>query len=1613
MPPKKLHAVKDPTPNIEYVNSPEFKVFSYPDTDEKENVSKRKKKTSYKFRLRSKPTSKTVTKNVCQDESVTKDIQPTIDVTVESSHAYGECSNSKDGELAVKNPIENCVEEESSNAAANLAGVSSEGNDTCPVCCKVFLSTETVENKTAHINQCLDTNSLNETQSDELLARNLHRQSLQEILLDDATYICTVCMKNLTTWDINRRQMHMNHCVNSTLEGRKLRREKKSSNIVGQTCPMCGVKMSKEKFASHVRKCAKSLEYSDQQLMKILQTHGISTEQHGDKMSTAQRKKHFKSNIKKGQLSTIIKPTDKEATNEHIKTQAKSILTECASTHHIPSTPAMKKSYIGKINATEETPPHTSVNDAPQKPNHTAALIKDSGCKLWNLSSFNMKTNRTNFVVSVLKDKLGVQPSLQSENEIQQSDVQIPDESFTGTQCDKLDILMALNSSIEKKKDDNGFISDNTEDKLNELYKQSNKTLLEDFTALLQESVPYDFTFHCKDGVDVSCHKFMLVTRCHTFREIILNGEDDAIVSDISSAAVNAFINYIYCGIVNFVHVLDEIYVLANRYNLDFLTQACIFLKPTLHDKDDTSHNNSPDVDDLVSTFWKKKEFDNDAEVNELEKSWGILQNISKEENDVGKDSSFSDNELALMKEVFQTQAQLENSITKENVDTSNTIQTAFESTVMLNEKQQSAPTSTVNVLVPDSFESSPVSTSKDVSEQVECSPVQSDAYQHDKHISSYEDEHCENEHQLELIEVHGSLSETAVDKMEKSMDYISPSATPIPLSCETPAIFNNTPLCVSDRRQDDKVSTSLRELSYDDTTVVKESNEDSDIEEVSPNNTAIFKTTGTTKHTRESSTNFQDICEHTTRRNSAYSVSNIDENTGFSVAPVYQSDKKFSGNKTSSSGVSPSFVESPCVIRKSEIVSSTPNLCTSNQVNNSFGNKDIHHSAIAKSSSEKRNIISVVLDYFSGEEGKTREKKLSSTQTNTPFLSEKQMAKKRLHEFSSTESISSDEDGYNDRFKQREKKKLKRSNKRDNNEMKKSQLNRINVTSSDEHVSENEVIEADNFVCKNISPARLKSTSTPSGRSNKRKSRSPYSPVVTPSQWLSTSDRTLSTEKKKKCSSVKPKNGNKKKKNSFKDLVKEMTNEVSSTSVESISSSSEECTNEQDKNEVSNLYERTIPNDSKEKLDSSNTNKQISDENQHLPSSQTDLKPDDGIVSILENEYSIYYMDDGGYNSFAMEPGTVNQDRNIHESIVVENETETGENTSINLDTAKQSKENNPDEDDNVTEVDVPNQTEKDNNSASRADIKSLKTSSSDEFLEPFQTDPKDNCSKSSGNVNKHVSFDDATDSQDNYSIPNIDLNIENDSFAAYCMTNNDVASTSGTENKNAKIVERNTATPVGVKNTAIFKTPVCTSIAAKNFTAGCDCHPETNEPITPMPDYSNYPTPQLQEEIKKYALRNMAKPKMIAKMKEVYKFQHNFTNWEEEPCKNVKRKPRKKKEAKNTNEEDKTTDEKNEEESGKKRKKVTTKTEENTEGPSTHEMLNNLIKSDRSLHTKILSYEPLEFSEVLSLIVANSIKCSKKTLEKYLDEQCICYYSAKDESQKPRTRNRRKKKK
>jgi len=92
--------------------------------------------------------------------------------------------------------------------------------------------------------------------------------------------------------------------------------------------------------------------------------------------------------------------------------------------------------------------------------------------------------------------------------------------------------------------------------------------------------------------------------------------------------------------------------------------------------------------------------------------------------------------------------------------------------------------------------------------------------------------------------------------------------------------------------------------------------------------------------------------------------------------------------------------------------------------------------------------------------------------------------------------------------------------------------------------------------------------------------------------------------------------------------------------------------------------------------------------------------------------------------------------------------------------------------------------------------------------------------------------------------------------------------------------------------------KTPINTEKNInQSFAPGCSIHPDTNMAITPMPDYSMFPTPQLKIEMKNFALRDMAKNKMVAKMKEIYKYTHNFETWEVELKKKEKKKVNKKK--------------------------------------------------------------------------------------------------------------------
>ncbi|XP_065668564.1 uncharacterized protein LOC100206903 isoform X4 [Hydra vulgaris] len=182
---------------------------------------------------------------------------------------------------------------------------------------------------------------------------------------------------------------------------------------------------------------------------------------------------------------------------------------------------------------------------------------------------------------------------------------------------------------------------------------------------------------------------------------------------------------------------------------------------------------------------------------------------------------------------------------------------------------------------------------------------------------------------------------------------------------------------------------------------------------------------------------------------------------------------------------------------------------------------------------------------------------------------------------------------------------------------------------------------------------------------------------------------------------------------------------------------------------------------------------------------------------------------------------------------------------------------------------------------------------------------------------------------------------------------------------------------------NNNTINTPVAESY--NKFGPGSYIHPETKAIITPMPDYSSFPTPELVAKTRSYALRELPKNKMVAKLKEVYKYQHKFKKWEEEP-QNIKGKRVTRRKGHNEVDAASLVKKYNNKKMDLATKKIEMK-----------ERLMLFLRADDVLLQKILTYEE------------RSIDFNKKFLLEFLDEQCICYYS-KDEVNKWRKKKKAK---
>ncbi|XP_002156432.3 uncharacterized protein LOC100206903 isoform X1 [Hydra vulgaris] len=196
-----------------------------------------------------------------------------------------------------------------------------------------------------------------------------------------------------------------------------------------------------------------------------------------------------------------------------------------------------------------------------------------------------------------------------------------------------------------------------------------------------------------------------------------------------------------------------------------------------------------------------------------------------------------------------------------------------------------------------------------------------------------------------------------------------------------------------------------------------------------------------------------------------------------------------------------------------------------------------------------------------------------------------------------------------------------------------------------------------------------------------------------------------------------------------------------------------------------------------------------------------------------------------------------------------------------------------------------------------------------------------------------------------------------------------------------------------VRTDNNSTINTTVAESY--NKFGPGSYIHPETKAIITPMPDYSSFPTPELVAKTRSYALRELPKNKMVAKLKEVYKYQHKFKKWEEEP-QNIKGKRVTRRKAHNEIDAASLIKKYNNKKMDLATKKIEMK-----------KRLMLFLRADDALLQKILTYEPLEITDLFHTLKERSIDFNKKFLLEFLDEQCICYYS-KDEVNKWRKKKK-----
>ncbi|GFY39720.1 BTB domain-containing protein [Trichonephila inaurata madagascariensis] len=409
---------------------------------------------------------------------------------------------------------------------------------------------------------------------------------------ESSVFICIVCQTDLAHLNLEERSVHINQCIDSQSSDVISSQEVGTENVFILECPLCFKHFSTPELrCTHIKKCGKSRGLSSQSVIQAIhlqEKHVLERRALGlplNNKPAKQPKKPVVKNFFKKPKSALesdlhlakalsLSLNDKESQSQSNFSSSENILSTTGlqppaefqnpgrvvpKKHALKPTPILllrteeerQKILLEKVNAiiaaVSETKKDAEVSEEQQ------STYSQQTAFLWNLSS--KAENKKMYYVEQLMD--WISPTDVEVGAMLSNLSQIPGHHiFTQQPCD-------YTFSCTQKSDINSSMPENN----------SLPSLMDSLQSLVGNSWMSDVDIHTDGGCIVPAHKLLLALRYPILKNELnvpsTNGRYTLHWENISLDAAKLFLNFIYTGSAEWKDdTIDELYKLALSYEV-------------------------------------------------------------------------------------------------------------------------------------------------------------------------------------------------------------------------------------------------------------------------------------------------------------------------------------------------------------------------------------------------------------------------------------------------------------------------------------------------------------------------------------------------------------------------------------------------------------------------------------------------------------------------------------------------------------------------------------------------------------------------------------------------------------------------------------------------------------------------------------------------------------------------------------------------------------------------------------------------------------------------------------------------------------------------------------